>query len=143
MFRSLQRQQPLRGPSTRVARAPKGGRPPSGDSLLVGFYVNWTDNSFASLRAHAEQLDWIVAEWAFLDRQADTLRVHVDPKVQQWVQNLPTGRQPKVLMMVSNIDSGRQFAGQHAARMLADASAPPADGATDRPDRSKATTSPG
>lgn len=121
MFRSLQRQPPIRGPSTRVMRSPKGTGPQSGDSLLVGFYVNWTDNSFASLRAHAEQLDWIVAEWAFLDRRADTLRVHVDPKVQQWVQNMPAGRQPKVLMMVSNIDSGRQFAGAHAALILADA----------------------
>lgn len=120
LFRSLRPQPSPRGQRARAVPSIRKSGPRSGDSLLVGFYVNWVDNSFTSLRANADQLDWIIAEWAFIDRHADTLRVHVDPKVQQLVKGLPADRQPKVLMMVSNVDSGRQFAGAHAALMLAD-----------------------
>lgn len=35
-----------------------GGRP-----LAIGFYVNWDDSSYASLRQNIDRLDWLVPEW--------------------------------------------------------------------------------
>ncbi len=120
MLRSLGRAERLHGTVPRPVAGKGAIGPRSGDSLMVGFYVNWGDNSFASLRAHAEQLDWVIAEWAYLARHADTIRLNIDAKVETLMQALPADRRPKVLMMVSNVDSGRQFAGAHAARVLAD-----------------------
>lgn len=36
--------------------------------LAIGFYVNWDDSSYASLKRHIGQLDWIVPEWIRLQR---------------------------------------------------------------------------
>ena len=73
----------------------------------VGFYVPWADNSLASVRDHAADLDWIVFEWAFVPATADTLS-YVDSKqlarFYGVYDSLPQGRRPKVMLMVSNYD---------------------------------------
>ena len=72
-------------PGVRYAQLPIG-RPrapltPAGRPIVTGFYVNWDDNSLASLRTHINALDWVVAEWGFV--RGDTVPVHfqVDPRV--------------------------------------------------------------
>ncbi len=35
----------------------------NGRSLAIGFYVNWDDSSYASLRQNIDRLDWLVPEW--------------------------------------------------------------------------------
>jgi cellulose synthase/poly-beta-1,6-N-acetylglucosamine synthase-like glycosyltransferase/peptidoglycan/xylan/chitin deacetylase (PgdA/CDA1 family)/spore germination protein YaaH len=35
----------------------------SGKPLAVGFYVNWDDSSYSSLKQHLGALDWVVPEW--------------------------------------------------------------------------------
>ena len=82
-------------------------RAPSGRSLVAGFFVNWDDNSFVSLKAHAAQLDWLVCEWLFLAPNADSLRVRVDRRVLYLTQHLPAGERPSVLAMLTNYDSAR------------------------------------
>lgn len=44
----------------------------SGRPLAVGFYVNWDDSSYASLKNNINELDWMVPEWLRLsgDTQA-------------------------------------------------------------------------
>src|SRR5690242_209489 len=72
-------------PGLRYAQLPMA-RPhapltPAGRPIVTGFYVNWDDNSLASLRTHINALDWVVAEWGFV--RSDTVPVHfqVDPRV--------------------------------------------------------------
>lgn len=78
-----------------------------GDALVAGFFVNWDDNSFVSLRAHAGQLDWLVCEWLFMARGGDSLRVRVDRRVLFLTQHLPEGQRPSVLAMLTNYDTAR------------------------------------
>ncbi len=65
-----------------IAR-PRVGAVPAGAPIVTGFYVNWDDNSLASLRSHIDALDWIVAEWGFVGRGVDSVpvRVQVDRRV--------------------------------------------------------------
>ena len=75
--------------------------------IRVGFYVPWADNSLASVREHATDLDWIVFEWAFVPPTADTLS-YVDPRqlarFYGVYDSLPAEQRPKVMLMVSNYD---------------------------------------
>ena len=48
-----------------------GGRPPRNESIVAGFYVNWADNSFASLQRNYDKLDWVIGEWGFIPADAD------------------------------------------------------------------------
>src|SRR5512147_44697 len=58
-----------------------GKSKPPGEPVVAGFYVNWDDNSLAALRAHADDLDWVVCEWAFVKRGGAGLRMSIDRKV--------------------------------------------------------------
>ena len=61
-------------PQRRVARArSKSDLAPAGAPITAGFYVNWDDNSFASFAAHAQDLDWVVCEWAFVVPTGDSM----------------------------------------------------------------------
>lgn len=83
----------------------------SADSLTaptrVGFYVPWADNSLASVREHAADLDWIVFEWAFVPPTADTLTYVSAKQLARFYgvyDSLPASQRPKVMLMVSNYD---------------------------------------
>ena len=78
-------------------------RPP-GDPIIAGFYVNWDDNSLAALHDHADDLDWVVCEWAFVATGGDSLVMKIDPRVQYTIaQQIPdSSKRPQVLLMVSN-----------------------------------------
>lgn len=53
------------------------------DPTVVGFYVNWDDNSLESLRKNIDHLDWVVAEWGLVRPRGDSLplRFTVDQRV--------------------------------------------------------------
>lgn len=75
--------------------------------IRVGFYVPWADNSLASVRQHAVDLDWIVFEWAFVPPTADTLSFVDTRQLARFYgvyDSLPASRRPKVMLMVSNYD---------------------------------------
>ena len=42
--------------------------------LAIGFYVNWDDSSYESLKRNIGQLDWLVPEWSRLQEGAGSLR---------------------------------------------------------------------
>ena len=77
---------------------------PQGDPIIAGFYVNWDDNSLAALHDHADDLDWVICEWAFLSGGGDSLVMKIDRRVQYTIaQVIPdSSRRPQVLLMVSN-----------------------------------------
>ena len=91
------------------------------DSIFVGFYVNWDDNSFASLKAHADKLDWVIAEWGFVTPSGDSLQLKVDPKPLFFIQSLPDSIKPRVLLMLTNVTQGvGEFGGRSGPHLLAD-----------------------
>lgn len=52
--------------------------------LSIGFYVNWDDSSYSSLKRNLQQLDWLVPEWIRLGdakgNNGDPLVRDIDPK---------------------------------------------------------------
>jgi cellulose synthase/poly-beta-1,6-N-acetylglucosamine synthase-like glycosyltransferase/peptidoglycan/xylan/chitin deacetylase (PgdA/CDA1 family) len=82
--------------------------PRPGASIVAGFFVNWADNSLASLIAHGTELDWVICEWAFLEPSGDSLTLAVNPKVFDAVRALPEGSRPQIFAMVSNFSSRRR-----------------------------------
>ena len=91
---------PVLGRAARVSKAT--GRP-----LVAGFFVNWDDNSFVSLKQHVTQLDWLVCEWLFLAPTGDSLRVRIDRRVLYLTQHLPVAERPSVHAMLTNYDTAR------------------------------------
>ena len=108
-------------PQRRVARArSKTDLTPGSAPITAGFYVNWDDNSFASFAAHAQDLDWVVCEWAFVVPSGDSLRLAIDRRVLYAAEHQPEGHRPLVFAMVSNYDSTRSgFDARRLRRLLA------------------------
>ncbi len=99
-------------PSLRPSQLPVEKHPPiksprkPGDPIIAGFYVNWDDNSTASLHDHADDLDWVVCEWAFVAPGGDSLRMKIDRRVQYTINQVVAdpAQRPSVFLMVSNYD---------------------------------------
>ncbi|HEX6535290.1 MAG TPA: glycosyltransferase [Gemmatimonadaceae bacterium] len=109
------------------ARAHAVGRArPSWQPIVAGFYVNWDDNSLASLRAHATDMDWVVCEWAFVRRGGDGVRMSIDRKVPYTLaQVIPDERErPQLFLMLTNYDSaGKRWDPASLRHVLTDRSA--------------------
>jgi cellulose synthase/poly-beta-1,6-N-acetylglucosamine synthase-like glycosyltransferase/peptidoglycan/xylan/chitin deacetylase (PgdA/CDA1 family)/spore germination protein YaaH len=90
--------------------------PPGGGSLpakpgsptapiVAGFFVNWQDNSLASLNQHLDDLDWVVCEWSFLAPNGDSAEFHVNRRVFDLVRKPAVQPPPAILIMISNFDT--------------------------------------
>lgn len=72
-----------------------------GRPMAVGFYVNWDDSSYTSLKRNISQLDWVVPEWVRLSGDdSDPLVLDID----QQALNLIREQKPEtpVLPLVQN-----------------------------------------
>lgn len=70
-----------------AARASSTPRPAEGRPLSIGFYVNWDDSSFASLKQHIKSLDWVVPEWIRLSGDSsDPLVLDIDQTALEYIQ---------------------------------------------------------
>lgn len=123
LYRALRRGG-QRLPAARRGRGvrPRGG-PPANDSIMAGFYVDWDEHSYQSLRAHLDRLDWVIAEWAFIATSGDTLRMARDTNhILDLINQVPKTRRPKVLLMVSNVleNTAGRFGGANTLRLLSD-----------------------
>ena len=89
-----------------------GGRPPRNDAIVAGFYVNWADNSFASLTRNYDKLDWVIGEWGFFSSNADTLLLRIKPQVIELFNNKPIETRPSLFLMVTNfvVEPGKDSA---------------------------------
>ena len=90
-------------PALAQAAPPTAGRP-----LAAGFYVNWDDNSFVSLKAHASRLDWVICEWGFLSPDGQSVDLRVDRRVLYLMHQFTPPTRPSVMLMLSNYDSAKQ-----------------------------------
>ncbi len=86
-----------------------GARAPQTDRIVAGFYVNWADNSFSSLKQNYDKLDWVIGEWAFISPSADSLVLHVKPEVIELLNSRPVETRPSLFIMLSNfvVSAGR------------------------------------
>ena len=84
--------------------------------LAIGFYANWDDASFASLRNNLQHLDWVVASWLYIPGDNMDLKVTLDDKALELIrQEKP---QATILAMIQN-SSGYKWDGAGLARVLA------------------------
>jgi cellulose synthase/poly-beta-1,6-N-acetylglucosamine synthase-like glycosyltransferase/peptidoglycan/xylan/chitin deacetylase (PgdA/CDA1 family)/spore germination protein YaaH len=77
-------------------------RPTRTEAIVAGFYVNWDDNSFASLRRNYNKLDWVIGEWGFVTRGADSLTIRVKPQVIELLNSQPPETRPSLFLMITN-----------------------------------------
>src|SRR5262249_24766433 len=89
-------------------------------ALTIGFYVNWDDSSYASLRRYLKSLDWIVPAWATLGGEGMTLSVDVDGKALDLIRR----QEPEmpILPLLQNSQND-VWDGKGLAELLADAGA--------------------
>jgi cellulose synthase/poly-beta-1,6-N-acetylglucosamine synthase-like glycosyltransferase/peptidoglycan/xylan/chitin deacetylase (PgdA/CDA1 family)/spore germination protein YaaH len=69
--------------------------------LSIGFYVNWDESSYASLKRNLDQLDWVVAEWSHLQDNDHPLAINVDVPALNLIR--ADHPQTRVLPMVQNL----------------------------------------
>src|SRR5262245_29753556 len=73
---------------------------PTSRPLSIGFYTNWDDSSYESLKRNLDHLDWVVPEWIHL--QSDSQMVtDVDAPALNWIRE--TRPQVRILPMLSNV----------------------------------------
>ena len=78
-----------------------------GAPIVAGFYVTWDDNSLDALLHHADDLDWVVCECAWLGPNGNGLRMRIDRRVGVTIASaVPDPKlRPQIFIMVSNFDS--------------------------------------
>jgi len=94
-----------------------GANQPTSRPLALGFYVNWDDSSYESLRRHLDQLDQLVPEWLRLQAGDHPVVSDIDPRaldlVRGWRPDLP------IIPMIHNMKDGK-WEPQTLARQIAD-----------------------
>ena len=120
LYRDLRKAEQESVAPAKPGRKPRPG-PPASDSILAGFYVDWDEHSYESLRGHLDRMDWVIAEWAFIGATGDTLNVLDDTRnIIGLIDQVPKERRPKVLLMVSNVQqhTAGRFGGVPTVRFL-------------------------
>ena len=107
-------------PARHGRHAPPGGsalvarRGTATNPIVAGFFVNWADNSLASLIQHVNDLDWVICEWSFLSPAGDSIDFEINRRVFDVVRKPGVQTPPAILLMVSNFD--RRTTGPTAKR---------------------------
>ncbi|HKR23321.1 MAG TPA: polysaccharide deacetylase family protein, partial [Pyrinomonadaceae bacterium] len=93
---------------------------PSTRPLSVGFFINWDESSYESLKRNLDHLDWVVAEWSHLQSVPEgqnPLVTDVHIPALNWIRlNRP---QVRVVPMVQNVID-EKWQGELLARLIAD-----------------------
>jgi cellulose synthase/poly-beta-1,6-N-acetylglucosamine synthase-like glycosyltransferase/peptidoglycan/xylan/chitin deacetylase (PgdA/CDA1 family)/spore germination protein YaaH len=77
---------------------------PSSRPLSIGFYINWDESSYESLKRNLDHMDWVIAEWSHLQETANgssPLATDVDAPALNWIRQ--TRPQVQVIPMVQNL----------------------------------------
>ncbi|HSD45624.1 MAG TPA: polysaccharide deacetylase family protein, partial [Pyrinomonadaceae bacterium] len=93
---------------------------PTTRPLSVGFFINWDESSYESLKRNLDHLDWVIPEWSRLQNVPDganPLGTDVHIPALNWIRL--TRPQVRVLPMVQNVANGK-WDGGLLARSLAD-----------------------
>jgi peptidoglycan-N-acetylglucosamine deacetylase len=121
---SSQRDLPPASVAEPMLRAGHVRTPSSTEAIATKRYahfVNWDDNSFASLKRNARNLDAVIVEWLHLGA-ADGSIVRDDPQKEALVRKWVGANAPalKLLPLVNNYDfQEKRWDGEAAAAMLA------------------------
>ena len=90
---------------------------PATRPLSVGFFINWDESSYESLKRNLDHLDWVVAEWSHLQEGPNPLATDVHIPALNWIRlNRPEVR---ILPMVQNLVN-ENWQGDLLARNVAD-----------------------
>ena len=89
---------------------------PTTRPLSIGFYTNWDDSSYQSLKRNLDHLDWVVPEWIHLKSESQIV-TDVDAPALNWIRE--TRPQVRILPMISNLID-EKFDGQLLARAVCD-----------------------
>jgi hypothetical protein len=91
---------------------------PTTRPLSVGFFINWDESSYESLKRNLDHLDWVVAEWSRLQSVPDgqdPLATDVHIPALNWIRlNRP---QTRILPLVQNQVDGN-WNGELLARSI-------------------------
>ena len=93
---------------------------PTSRPLSIGFYTNWDDSSYESLKRNLDHLDWVIPEWIHLQdspANANPLAVDIDAPALNWIRE--TRPQVRILPMVQN-RFNEKFDGQLLSRVIGD-----------------------
>lgn len=93
---------------------------PATRPLSVGFYINWDESSYESLKRNLDHLDWVVPEWARLQNVQDganPLVTDVHVPALNWIRL--TRPQVHILPLVQNVIN-EKWDGNLLARSIAD-----------------------
>jgi cellulose synthase/poly-beta-1,6-N-acetylglucosamine synthase-like glycosyltransferase/peptidoglycan/xylan/chitin deacetylase (PgdA/CDA1 family) len=90
---------------------------PATRPLSVGFFINWDESSYESLKRNLDHLDWVVAEWSHLQEGPNPLATDVHIPALNWIRL--TRPEVRVLPMVQNVFN-EKWQGDLLARTIAD-----------------------
>lgn len=91
---------------------------PTTRPLSVGFYINWDESSYESLKRNLDHLDWVVPEWARLqNNDGNPLATDIHVPALNWIRL--TRPQVRILPLVQNVIN-EKFDANLLARAIAD-----------------------
>ncbi|MGN6383126.1 MAG: polysaccharide deacetylase, partial [Dyella sp.] len=89
---------------------------PAGRALAIGFYVNWDDSSYPSLKRALPTLDWVVPSWMSISGPDMALKTSIDAKALDLIRREKPST--PILPLLQNAVNG-QWDGPGLAKMLA------------------------
>ncbi|MDE2308373.1 MAG: glycosyltransferase [Xanthomonadaceae bacterium] len=90
---------------------------PAGRALAIGFYVNWDDGSYSSLKRALPTLDWVIPTWMSLSGPQMALKTSLDAKAFDLIRRVKPST-PILPLLQNAADS--VWDGPGLARLLAD-----------------------
>lgn len=93
---------------------PNGAKP-----LAIGFYVNWDDSSYQSLKRNLAEMDWVVPEWLRLQAGANPIAQEIDPRALDLIRR--TRPALPILPMIHNSKEGKWESATLAAQIADEA----------------------
>ena len=72
--------------------------------LSVGFYINWDESSYESLKRNLDHLDWVVPEWSHLQEASEggsPLATDIHIPALNWIR--VTRPETRILPLVQNV----------------------------------------
>jgi cellulose synthase/poly-beta-1,6-N-acetylglucosamine synthase-like glycosyltransferase/peptidoglycan/xylan/chitin deacetylase (PgdA/CDA1 family)/spore germination protein YaaH len=91
--------------------------PAANKPLAIGFYVNWDDSSYPSLKRMLPQLDWVVPSWINSQKPNLTPQFDIDRRALDLIRR--TKPQTSILPMWQNASDG-EWDGASLATLVAD-----------------------
>ncbi|MFK2903841.1 glycosyltransferase [Dyella ginsengisoli] len=96
--------------------APPSLDKPEGRALAIGFYVNWDDSSYPSLKRALPTLDWVVPSWMSVSGPDMALKTSIDAKALELIRREKPST-PILPLLQNAVNS--QWDGPGLAKMLA------------------------